>query len=1587
MTNPTDPWDQIRASVAASVGQRTGVETDLATQQQQEIALRRQAAAATASGDADQATTLSAQADMARAQAAALIEQSATLGTELFAAVEAALQATEIDLEANVPLALLPVRLETRSLPGGSVLQVRIYPDELAVTNVDTGTSDPETLAGTAYWTDRWKADRAGDQAAAAAAWSQLLAAVGPRRAGVVAAATQPSNIAAKPSPGVPGDSDPTFLPTGPRRIRRSVIRTLPDRFVVVAEQGNAGALTISKAPGSIIPDELPAGMLEGEAIDPSLAGLLAGDSRWLVDYGAAKAVGLGIDLKLEQPGVTVNRLIAYGVRHSLDPDASAARLAEVIASHRLAGQAAVLGPGVPTNNTETGPAGRNSTLPAPPPLAAAPTGEGAGPELETALGLPSGTLADLPSADRGWEVPASAMATVLWPATWETYLQHRVAETASGQPPVVSTDTLERLREHATDTVRGLGPLPAIRLGKQPYGILPVTSTSTLYASDGSLAEDGLVTFLQRIRPFWQGAASGLATVADNDLDKALPRILGTLAVSNGLRVRSVMSSTPGLKTIADAVTPGQTRAQTLADIVASQLMGIDPSRLEPTGLLATYTRVLGLPLADDTDPEVLGRLRAGAPIDDKPASVLQALAILSAAHFESHSRRLVGPNDEIAALLPKQPIEGLRVPLTVLRETLDEVVAARDDPGRTAEIAKIVQRAAGPFDADLHAARFPVAALRPSAVAAIPAGANQGFSDRARLQVLGTFFALRSRVNDFNAALDVLSGPATTTQERALLLSANLDTASHRLDAWLTSLATRRLRELRASRPTGVLLGAYGWVENLELNPPPQHAPGDVLPDPQDLPGGYVHAPGLTHASAAAVLRSGRMSALRHGSSAFDLDLSSTRVRQARSVLEGAGRGQSIAALLGYRFERHLLTHGAERWIYPIRVIAPIRTGKLTDVGTPSESIAAAEVADGVQLVEMSIADLIAAAVAWRPGDSDTYLDKNAWDPLTADEQAGIRGAYALIADLRDAAADLLLAESVHALVEGSPARAAAAADAAAAGEAAPPELQFLRSDRSGIAITHRLMVLLDRADPLPGYALIRPRSSAEPRLESWLQQQLGPATAIVLRDESADAPAVTLDAAKLCALDLVLGAASAGAGKVGLEAVTPLTASLLKAAGGPLLDRRPDAWGTADPRLAIGEVWELARALAGVLASARPVDASDLGQPEGSGAANRVADPVTLSAGVRQTRQALTDEKNALNDLLPTPGAPAPDAPTQELIREHLETLAGYGLGPGWLPSTGDGDTDTRVLLTAATATVAGADARLDTAAANIAVASDPATDASTAAAAWRRAAQDLLGSGFPLLPVLSPATAPGSPPKDVFSAAVAAPVVTAAQVATQVRPWLLRAASVRPAVARWTQTLLYRDALGRGPTLRVAQIPAGAGPVWVGGAMTPEQTPTAPVADVIAETPDVAGDYADVRLSGFVIDSWVDTVPRRRVLTAAVTPDGTKPAPEPVTTTGIAVNANTPNNEAPQAILLAMSPDRQRWDSDRLLAVLRETLDLLRLRGVTLETLPWAGRLLPAAYVADWSLQGEPTINPAFLHDVISERAIPTFIKGS
>ena len=309
----------------------------------------------------------------------------------------------------------------------------------------------------------------------------------------------------------------------------------------------------------------------------------------------------------------------------------------------------------------------------------------------------------------------------------------------------------------------------------------------------------------------------------------------------------------------------------------------------------------------------------------------------------------------------------------------------------------------------------------------------------------------ALVAPLLELRESLQHLSGVSAARLER--LAAGTLDLCSHRFDAWATSIASRRLAELRAERPTGLVVGGYGWVVNLAPAPTPVTAsvPGEtgVVYSAAGDPG-YTHTPSLAQAATVAVLRSGH---LTHATSQFaDLlavDLSSQRVRLATWLLDGVRQGQPLGALLGYRFERRLQERGLAQFIATFRQVAPLVANKLpgTAVGTdrPVEAVAANNVVDGLVLQrKWKAAGSLSTLIAELPVQPDA-AQLAQWGHTLEHELIDLDDAV-------DAVSDALLAESVHQAVQGNPTRVASTLDAIAAGEAPPPELEVVRTPRTG-------------------------------------------------------------------------------------------------------------------------------------------------------------------------------------------------------------------------------------------------------------------------------------------------------------------------------------------------------------------------------------------------------------------------------------------------------------------------------------------------------------------------------------------------------
>ena len=94
------------------------------------------------------------------------------------------------------------------------------------------------------------------------------------------------------------------------------------------------------------------------------------------------------------------------------------------------------------------------------------------------------------------------------------------------------------------------------------------------------------------------------------------------------------------------------------------------------------------------------------------------------------------------------------------------------------------------------------------------------------------------------------------------------------------------------------------------------------------------------------------------------FAINLSSARMRAAVALMQGVRSGQSIAALLGYQFERglHEGHPGVEldQYISVLRDRFPLVSGRLTDLspGVSIDAIEARNVVDGLALVERPVA-----------------------------------------------------------------------------------------------------------------------------------------------------------------------------------------------------------------------------------------------------------------------------------------------------------------------------------------------------------------------------------------------------------------------------------------------------------------------------------------------------------------------------------------------------------------------------------------------------------------------------------------------------
>ncbi|MEO6038795.1 MAG: hypothetical protein ABIQ93_10300, partial [Saprospiraceae bacterium] len=743
----------------------------------------------------------------------------------------------------------------------------------------------------------------------------------------------------------------------------------------------------------------------------------------------------------------------------------------------------------------------------------------------------------------------ARAMNTALWPATlgylmdtmmqqvFDTNLENRHFDDGA----VLFT------RWFFTHFVSGRGVIPAIRIGRQPYGILPVTDFSKMAGFDsmeirlpaGMEAPENwraglreLYRILNVMKGDWQAMSRrvdyvGKPFAPDDTPHQVLLNVLGLHASS----VEFYQRYTLGLSHLWNLMGFNRVGANSGAFLAARKKQILSSDSPTADGLEADGLTLLHhLGYQGELEPDILEKiflpresLLQGPVIDDLPLSETSPIRAYTPPPDATHPGKnyitwlIEAARSSHETLRKEEGFVNNQPPIALLylmlRHALLEGYA--DAALRLYFDAQVMDwsqvRAAKLEQPFIHITEKAASESRWAplyrAEPQITGSSDTLVVDHLTKQI-ALFAPVAHYVTEQIGALEQLQDAATAQLERAF--AEHIDTISYRLDAWLWGmkhfhLASMRFRQVRDNggpvAQKGVYIGAYGWLENVrpefkDLQPVELdgelagifNKAGEPPLFTDNTNYGYIHAPSLNHAVTAAILRNANQSyATEAGAETFAVNLSSERVRHALSFLEGIRNGQSLAALLGYELERGLHDrYNESAALFLDGLIFELRKAFPLVV---NRLLNTKDEDANIQTIEarnvVNGLDLINQVKT--SGEKAYPFGRT--DLPAAENQAhadAVTAEVSRLIDINDALADLALAEGVHQVGLGNFDRAAATLDAF--GKATfPVEPEVVQTPRSGVTLSHRIGIHLETGVPVA--VTDNPRIRAEPALNKWL------------------------------------------------------------------------------------------------------------------------------------------------------------------------------------------------------------------------------------------------------------------------------------------------------------------------------------------------------------------------------------------------------------------------------------------------------------------------------------------------------------------
>lgn len=1181
-----------------------------------------------------------------------------------------------------------PTNLPAKPIKTNATDEILVIPSSIALATADAS-------AVSSYWQAMWLAD--GNAAAGLAATATLNAAVGTTQANNLIENYAPFNISDTPAApltksGVKLSLAFVMFPPDPITTLQSwsqapQVRQFPDRFVVLGFSGGQQTL---EAVGSPVTLPLYVGPDPSndpnEGIHPNGPDLfIPTELQWMVDFESAVTAGmaLAIDLTPQQAAAGFDRLLVLGLQMSVSEQQGPAALQELLAHHLSSRSGfAFLPQGTPAHNSSGADSGSDQDQDADAsfndrknrPLFTSvpdPMQKQDGQWFAELLGLDPAFIANVHASGGIDQKQARAMQTALWPATLGYWMQTLFTPNP-GVTSIFSDADIDETRSFFSNYVSGRGALPAIRIGGQPYGILPTTVFSRIqwFAPDRTVNRapaaqrflSGLYGILRQLDSDWITMSQSAAWVGESGTPPPDPHqlLLDVLALNpssveyysrtaeSALQLYNMLAFYVLAPAYWQAIETLLLQAQPIA-----LLSRLGYSGKELPDLLSHFFLKESPQITTVIDDVALSETNPIRAYTDDSRNYIQWMidglgSSLDVVRQESGFTGGKSPQALLYLYLRQAVMLGYydssyRYHANAGFLTPDALRQMRVEPN-------FIHIADAPGTSE---SRFAALYKTESRITGSPSLLVSDFI-REQIKIAPETIVLSGQLD----SLETLVSASTAQLER--LFAEHIDICSYRYDAWMLGLVSQQLSGLRASSANqkgapGLYLGAYAWVENLQPSADklsPAQLPAalasqfsadePLMSDTQN--GGYIHAPSLQHADAAAVLRAGFLSAKATGgdSGALAVNLSSDRVRVALTLIEGIRNGQSLGALLGYQFETGLHDDYSlaevDQFIYPLRkafpLVADAMASTRTDATVPIEAIEASNVLDGKKLLDQT-----------KAGGATYPYGLTTLPPASAAQLQALNAQTQALLNAYDAVADLALSEGVYQAVQGNYDRVASTMAAYTTGNF-PPEPEVVQMKPPGITLTHRFALQLK-----PGLAMsasASPRVQTEPAIDRWLGGVLPPLNQVGCTIQWKDpingvlqSHAMTLADLNLSPLDLLFLLKPDN-----VQAMAELDDRIYRYAVATWAPR-PDAaiailYMTAGAGLlSVFEVGPLLRQLRTLLLQSRPLRATDVmtaGNAQQQDNVSVFADPARVTTPLTSLQTLGTDIQNFLAVLSP-------------------------------------------------------------------------------------------------------------------------------------------------------------------------------------------------------------------------------------------------------------------------------------------------------------------------------------------------------------